>query len=135
MTNRQERFDLKISKLKILWKQRHLQLWCLWGKLKHIKINFKWTIPLKIDRPIHFHHIKKWPGYSLKIGWCGWVNDDRIFIFGWTISCLLPWSFWQTGSEPYKEGCRSQYRQRHKTLPCQVQLSSIWSPCPAYIRV
>jgi len=23
MTNRQERFDLKISKLKILWKQRH----------------------------------------------------------------------------------------------------------------
>jgi len=24
MTNRQERFDLKISKLKILWKQRQL---------------------------------------------------------------------------------------------------------------
>jgi len=26
MTDRQERFDLKISKLKILWKQRHLHL-------------------------------------------------------------------------------------------------------------
>jgi len=24
LTDRQERFDLKISKLKILWKQRHL---------------------------------------------------------------------------------------------------------------
>jgi len=28
MTDRQERFDLKISKLKILWKQRHLHLGC-----------------------------------------------------------------------------------------------------------
>jgi len=41
MTDRQERFDLKISKLKILWKQRHLHLGCPSGKLKHIKINFK----------------------------------------------------------------------------------------------
>jgi len=28
MTDRQEWFDLKISKLKILWKQRHLHLGC-----------------------------------------------------------------------------------------------------------
>jgi len=35
MTDRQERFDPKISKLKILWKQRHLG-----GKLKHIKVNY-----------------------------------------------------------------------------------------------
>jgi len=28
MTDRQERFDLQISKLKILWKQRHLHLGC-----------------------------------------------------------------------------------------------------------
>jgi len=28
MTDRQERFDLKISKLKIVWKQRHLHLGC-----------------------------------------------------------------------------------------------------------
>jgi len=28
MTDGQERFDLKISKLKILWKQRHLHLGC-----------------------------------------------------------------------------------------------------------
>jgi len=28
MTNRQEWFDLKISKLKILWNQRHLHLGC-----------------------------------------------------------------------------------------------------------
>jgi len=26
MTDRQEQFDLKISKLKLLWKQRHLHL-------------------------------------------------------------------------------------------------------------
>jgi len=32
MTDRQERFDLKISKLKLLWKQRHLHLGCPWGK-------------------------------------------------------------------------------------------------------
>jgi len=32
MTDRHERFDLKISKLKILWKQRHLHLG---DKLKH----------------------------------------------------------------------------------------------------
>jgi len=37
MTDRQERFDLKISELKLLWKQRHLHLGCPWGKLKHIK--------------------------------------------------------------------------------------------------
>jgi len=37
MTDRQERFDLKISKLKILLKQRHLHLGCPWGKIKHIK--------------------------------------------------------------------------------------------------
>jgi len=31
----EERFDLKISKLKhrLLWKQRHLHLRCPWGKL------------------------------------------------------------------------------------------------------
>jgi len=28
MTDRHKRFDLKMSKLKILWKQRHLQLGC-----------------------------------------------------------------------------------------------------------
>jgi len=28
MTVRQERFDWKMSKLKILWKQRHLHLGC-----------------------------------------------------------------------------------------------------------
>jgi len=33
MTDRQELFDLKISKLKILWKQRRLHLGCPWGKL------------------------------------------------------------------------------------------------------
>jgi len=27
MTDRQERFNLKISKLKLLWKQRHQQSW------------------------------------------------------------------------------------------------------------
>jgi len=37
MTDRQQRFDRKISKLKILWKQRHLHLGCPWGKQKHIK--------------------------------------------------------------------------------------------------
>jgi len=26
MTDRQEKFDLKISKLKLLWKQRHLHI-------------------------------------------------------------------------------------------------------------
>jgi len=41
MTDRQERFDLKISKLKILWNQRHLHLGCPWGKLKHFKNLFK----------------------------------------------------------------------------------------------
>jgi len=30
MTERHERFDLKISKLKILQKQRHLHLGCPW---------------------------------------------------------------------------------------------------------
>jgi len=28
VSDRQERFDLKISKLKLLWKQRHLHLGC-----------------------------------------------------------------------------------------------------------
>jgi len=28
MTDRQERFDLKMSKLEILWKQRYLHLGC-----------------------------------------------------------------------------------------------------------
>jgi len=37
MTDRQERFDQKISKLKILWKQKHLHLECPCGKLKHLK--------------------------------------------------------------------------------------------------
>jgi len=37
MTDRQERFDLKISKFKLPWKQRHLHLGCPWGMLKHIK--------------------------------------------------------------------------------------------------
>jgi len=32
-----ERFDLNISKLKLLRKQRHLHLGCPWGKIKHIK--------------------------------------------------------------------------------------------------
>jgi len=41
MTDRQEQFDLKISKLKILWKQRHLHLGCPWGKQKHIKNSFQ----------------------------------------------------------------------------------------------
>jgi len=34
MTGRQERFDLKISKLKLLWKQRHIHLGCPWCRLK-----------------------------------------------------------------------------------------------------
>jgi len=42
MTDRQERFDLKISELKILRKQRHLHLGCPWGKLK---IDFKVNYP------------------------------------------------------------------------------------------
>jgi len=37
MTDRQERFDLKISKLKILWKLRYLHLGCPSGKIKHTK--------------------------------------------------------------------------------------------------
>jgi len=41
MTDRQERFDPKISKLKILWKQRHLG-----GKLKHIKNEFQSELSL-----------------------------------------------------------------------------------------
>jgi len=36
ITDRHKRFDLKILKLKILWKQRHI-LDALQGKLKHIK--------------------------------------------------------------------------------------------------
>jgi len=41
MTDRQERFDLKISKLKILRKQRHLHLGCPQVKLKHTKNSFQ----------------------------------------------------------------------------------------------
>jgi len=41
MTDRQQQFDLKISKLKLLWKQRHQHLGCPWGKLKHIKNEFQ----------------------------------------------------------------------------------------------
>ncbi len=37
MTDRLERFDLKISKLDLLKKKRHLHLGCPWGKLIHIK--------------------------------------------------------------------------------------------------
>jgi len=33
MTDTQERFDLKLSKLKLLWKQRHLHLGSPWIKL------------------------------------------------------------------------------------------------------
>ncbi len=33
MTDRLERFDLKISKLDLLKKKRHLHLGCPWGKL------------------------------------------------------------------------------------------------------
>jgi len=46
MTDRQERFDLKISKLKLLWKRRHLHLGWLWGKLKHIKNEFQSELSL-----------------------------------------------------------------------------------------
>jgi len=54
MTDRQEQFDLKISKVKILWKQRHLHLGCPWGKLKHTKINFKVNFPFKCGIPQDF---------------------------------------------------------------------------------
>jgi len=46
MTDGQERFDLKISKLKILWKQRHLHLGCPRSKLKHIKNLFQSELSL-----------------------------------------------------------------------------------------
>jgi len=46
MTDRQEQFDLKISKLKILWKQGHLHLGCPRGKLKHIKNKFQSELSL-----------------------------------------------------------------------------------------
>jgi len=50
MTDRQHQFDQKMSKLKLLWKQRHLHLGCPRGKLKHIKKNnFKVNYPFKID--------------------------------------------------------------------------------------
>jgi len=46
MTNR--RFDLKISKLKILLlKQRHLHLGCPWGKLKHQKLNYPFNADIR----------------------------------------------------------------------------------------
>jgi len=59
MTDRQERFDLNISKLKLLWKQRHLtlHLGCPWGKLKHTKINFEVNYRL----PLISKKIKKAP--------------------------------------------------------------------------
>jgi len=37
MTDTQERFDIKISKLKLLRKQRHLRPGCPRGKLKDAK--------------------------------------------------------------------------------------------------
>jgi len=53
MTDREERFDLKISKLKILRKQRHLHL----GGLENIpKINFKVNYPFK-KRPLLVKHV------------------------------------------------------------------------------
>jgi len=52
MTDRQERFDLKISKLKILWKQRHLHLGCPLGKLNISKINFKVNYPFNFGRQV-----------------------------------------------------------------------------------
>jgi len=51
MTGRQERYDLKISKLKILWKQRHLHPGCPWGKLKHTtKMNFNANYSFNINQ-------------------------------------------------------------------------------------
>jgi len=44
MTDRQERFDLKISKLKILWKQRHI-LDALEVRYNISKINFNMNYP------------------------------------------------------------------------------------------
>jgi len=55
MTDRQHRFDRKMSKLKILWKQRHLQLGCPWGKLKHIK-NYPFKQDLGKERMQHLSH-------------------------------------------------------------------------------
>jgi len=70
MTDRQERFDLKISKLKILWKQRHLHLRCPWGKLKHIKkLISKWTIPLR-------HSTTKQPTMFRHLCWKAWNNNS-----------------------------------------------------------
>ncbi len=40
MTDRLERFDLKISKLDLLKKKRHLHLGCPWGKLIDTKVNY-----------------------------------------------------------------------------------------------
>jgi len=37
MTDRQEQFNLKISKLKLMRKQRRQYLGCPWGKQKHTK--------------------------------------------------------------------------------------------------
>jgi len=57
ISKRQQRFDRKISKLKILWKPGHLHLGCSWGKLKHIKNYFSnWTIPLSSNSMTAF-----WP--------------------------------------------------------------------------
>jgi len=39
MTDREARFDLKISKLKILWKQRHLHF-----KKKYFKVNYPFKL-------------------------------------------------------------------------------------------
>jgi len=54
-TDRQHRFDRKMSKLKMLWKQRHLHLGCPWGKLKYIKNDYKVNYPFKVRETfIHF---------------------------------------------------------------------------------
>jgi len=47
MTDRQERFDLKISKLKILWKQRHLHVGC---KRPRLKLNQNFLSKLTLER-------------------------------------------------------------------------------------
>ncbi len=46
MTDRLERFDLKISKLDLLKKKRHLHLGCPWGKLIDTKFLFQSELSL-----------------------------------------------------------------------------------------
>jgi len=72
MTDRQERFDLKMSKLKILRKQRPLHLGCPWGKIKHIKHYFKVNYPFKRTQN---------PQY-----WVGLATET------WTVFCI--WVIW-----------------------------------------